>query len=626
MACILLLSSLFASVLYAQDDAIGGDESGLTESLLRIDAMDYYMAHPINLRETPDELVNIPGMTVAFIRECKSMLKQYPHLESVKDFISSFPNPIDSSVATLLLNCTNLSSSSVFSGRVRTRFSSTFQESRGFTQHAFLGSEEAFINRILIGKNNVKTSLSYGKHSGESYMHGMVHGSISYSQHNLMLIIGDQTIQTGLGILFSAGISMPNMSKPAQRALHWSTTIRPNTSLIEHSNFRGISLQHRSNPFGITFHGGMIYASRNRYAYRNDKHELTGFPAITYARTITELAYREGVKEQRLAGFGEIKHDSHSFAISALYQFYDASIAPSARSIGEKEQFLSSLDYQWSNKEFTVSGSALIGKRAQIGGLLMFHHRFQKQQQACIIRYFDSDLHSPLGVSPGRFALPGNDMGIQVLFNGEYESIAYATSIEMYTNVSVPHNSDTRKQGMRSIMQLSSKSKESGITFRIMHELQAPARITSTYESSWRARCDYTHSGTSMNAILRVEYHHNELDQIASRGIGYSFELKSAKKAHPWNWSFRFAWSNTDSYSSALYLPEIGLPGQLLIEPLYGIMTMLGAKIGYDFKKWSCSLLIRQRHKPREHSLGSGWMEIQGNMETECHIQTDITL
>ena len=87
MACILLLTSLFASVLYAQDDAIGGDESGLTESLLRIDAMDYYMAHPINLRETPDELVNIPGMTVAFIRECKSMLKQYPHLESVKDFI-----------------------------------------------------------------------------------------------------------------------------------------------------------------------------------------------------------------------------------------------------------------------------------------------------------------------------------------------------------------------------------------------------------------------------------------------------------------------------------------------------------------------------------------------------------
>jgi len=53
---------------------------------------------------------------------------------------------------------------------------------------------------------------------------------------------------------------------------------------------------------------------------------------------------------------------------------------------------------------------------------------------------------------------------------------------------------------------------------------------------------------------------------------------------------------------------------------------MLGAKIGYDYKNWSCSLLIRQRHKPREQTLGSGLMEIQGNMETECHFQTDITL
>ncbi|MBM4151402.1 MAG: hypothetical protein FJ219_07105 [Ignavibacteria bacterium] len=626
MASILLLSSLFASFVYAQDDAIGGDESGMTESFLLIDAMDYYMAHPINLRESPDALANIPGISTAFIRECKSILKQYPHIESVNDLISLFPHSLDSSVATLLLNCTNLSSSSVFSGRIRTRLSSTLQKSRGFVQHAFLGSEEAFMNRILIGNNNVTTSFSYGKHSGETYLHGMLHGALSYSQHNLMLIIGDQTIQTGLGTVFSSGISMPNATKPTQRALHWSTSIRPNTSLIEHSNFRGISLQHRSNPFGIALYGGMIYASRNRYAYRNDNHELTGFPAITYARTITELTYREGVKEQRLACFGEMNHDSHSFAISALYQFYDADIAPSARNIGEKEQFLSSLDYQWSNKTLTISGNALIDKRAHAGGLLMFHHRAQNQQQACIIRYFDSELHSPLGVSPGRFGFPGNDMGIQALFNGEYESIDYASSFEMYANVSVPHNRDTRKRGMRSILQLSSKNKESRILCRIMHELQAPARITSTYEYSWRARCDYTHSNTSMNAIFRVEYHHHELNQIANRGIGYSFELKSAKKTHPWNWSFRFAWSNTDSFTSALYLPETGLPGQLLIEPLYGIMTMLGAKIGYDYKNWSCSLLIRQRHKPREQTLGSGLMEIQGNMETECHFQTDITL
>lgn len=626
MASILLLSSLFTSFLYAQDDAIGADETGMMESILRIDAMDYYMAHPINLRESPDALTNIPGMSASFIRECKSILKQYPHIESVSELFSHFPRTIDSSIATLLLHCTTLAPSPMVSGRIRTRISTTIQESRGFEQQAFLGSREAFMNRLLIGNNLMKGTLSYGKHAGEMYGHGMLHGAISYSHQGLTFIFGDQTIQTGLGTLFSSGISMPNMSKPAQRALHWSTSIRPNTSLIEHPNFRGISIQHQSNSFGMTFHGGMIYASRNRYAYRNDKNELTGFPAITYARTNTELAYRDGVHEQRLACFGEIQFAAHAFNLSALYQSYDADIASSAITIGDKEQVVSALEYQWSNKEYTLSGSVLMDKQAHAGGLFMIHHNARTLQQACILRYFDSELHSPLGISPGRFGLPGNDMGIQVLVNGMHESFNYATSIELYSGISIPHNRDTRKQGMRSIVQLSTTDKQFGIVCRVMHEVQAPAQITSKYESSWRGRFDYAYTGTSMQAICRVEYHFREFTESNSNGIGCSFEVKSIKKAHPWNWSFRFAWSNTDSFSSALYLPETGLPGQLLIEPLYGIMTMLGVKIGYEYKNLNCSLLVRQKHKPHEKSLGSGWMEITGNMETECHLQTDITL
>jgi hypothetical protein len=110
-----------------------------------------------------------------------------------------------------------------------------------------------------------------------------------------------------------------------------------------------------------------------------------------------------------------------------------------------------------------------------------------------------------------------------------------------------------------------------------------------------------------------------------SFGIGCALEFHSVQTLSPWNWSIRMAWSETDDFDSAIYLPETGLPGQLLIDPLYGLGIMSCGQIGYTFGKAKISVLIRQKFKPKEESLGSGWLKIDGNLDTEFHLQTDIT-
>lgn len=622
MASIFLLSSLFASMLVAQDYAIGMDEEVSSESQLLIDAFDYYSAHPINLHESIDQLHCIPGISSTVIRACKQILKEYPNLDDIHTFVQLLPATTDSSVIHILLHCTKLTTHDTWSGSLRTRISLSYPDMKGVEQHAFLGSKESFIQRLFIGNGIIKTSLSFGKHAGERYEHGMVHGSLSYSKDNSMIIIGDHIIQIGTGILFSSGISMPNLANPAQRAEQWSTAIRPNTSLIEHPNFHGIAYHYHKN----NVQTGMSMSSRYRYAYRNDEGELTGFPSITYARTTNELQHRDGIKEQRIACFAELQKEKHSISIASLYQYYQANIAPSAIAIGEQEQFLFAIDHRWSESDYTMSSTILCDKRGNIGGMLMMHHDALKQQQACIIRYYAPNLHSILGNSPGRFGTPNNEIGIQFMMNGKINSIHYASSIDVSSEIVIPSHKSYLNKSMRTIIQCSKSEEKKSLLCRIIHTIQSSTDQHGDYDSYWRCRIDYGFQFNNINAMYRIEGNVSKQQNVVTKGIGSSFELKTMKKEYqPWYLSFRFAWANTDAFSSALYLPETGLPGQLLIDPLYGIMTMVCFKVGYQYRNISCALLLRQRHKPLEETLGSGWMQIRGNMETECHIQTDIT-
>jgi len=127
MASILLLSSLFSTFLFAQDNAIGMDEDAIAENQLRIDAFEYYSIHPINLRESLDELRIIPGISTSLIQSCKRILNDHPEMNDIQDLIPLLPSTIDTSVIHILLHCTNLQSKQLWSGSLRTRMSISIQ-------------------------------------------------------------------------------------------------------------------------------------------------------------------------------------------------------------------------------------------------------------------------------------------------------------------------------------------------------------------------------------------------------------------------------------------------------------------------------------------------------------------
>ena len=627
MASIVLLI-LFSSFTHAQDDAVGMDESTLTSTQQQFDALEYYSVHPLDLRNITDELLFLPGMTHGLMRMIKRLIKQYPDIDNVEDLLNQSPKTIDTSIRRIILKCTRISDPQTqINGRYRSRISLSIPETRGMREGVFLGSNEAFMQRLFIGNPRYTLALSYGKQSGEAYEHGMLHGSLQYSDKNYKMIIGDHSIEHGMGGLLASGISIADISKPSQRALRWSSSIRPTTSLLEFSNFRGIGGQYFMQSNNIKNTIGFSFSNRNRYATFNDEDLLTSFPISTYARTEHELNQREGTKELRLAMFNTIHIVNQVFSVAGLYQKYNHAIAPTAYSIGEQEQWMISFDMQSElNKEWTVSANALFDRRYNYGGMFTLHHDGGNHDQAIMIRHFDPNIRSPIGQSFGRSGICSNDQGIHFLLNGTIGSFKYAINNEMYSQISTSKNSNTLKKGIRMIGQLIHIGDKTTILCRVMNEIRSSDKpsVNVQTETDWRLRSEIAYRGTSVRSVIRMESHITNTNS-QSFGIGCALEFHSVQTLSPWNWSIRMAWSETDNFDSAIYLPETGLPGQLLIDPLYGLGMMSCGQIGYTFGKAKISVLIRQKFKPKEESLGSGWLKIDGNLDTEFHLQTDIT-
>lgn len=627
MASIVLLI-LFSSFTHAQDDAVGMDESTLTSTQQQFDALEYYSVHPLDLRNITDELLFLPGMTHGLMRMIKRLIKQYPDIDNVEDLLNQSPKTIDTSIRRIILKCTRISNPQTqIHGRYRSRISLSIPETRGMREGVFLGSNEAFMQRLFIGNPRYTLALSYGKQSGEAYEHGMLHGSLQYSDKNYKLIIGDHSIEHGMGGLLASGISIADISKPSQRALRWSSSIRPTTSLLEFSNFRGIGGQYFMQSNNIKNTIGFSFSNRNRYATFNDEDLLTSFPISTYARTEHELNQREGTKELRLAMFNTIHIVNQVFSVAGLYQKYNHAIAPTAYSIGEQEQWMISFDMQSElNKEWTVSANALFDRRYNYGGMFTLHHDGGNHDQAIMIRHFDPNIRSPIGQSFGRSGICSNDQGIHFLLNGTIGSFKYAINSEIYSQISTSKNSNTLKKGIRMIGQLIHIGDKTTILCRVMNEIRSSDKpsVNVQTETDWRLRSEIAYRGTSVRSVIRMESHITNTNS-QSFGIGCALEFHSVQTLSPWNWSIRMAWSETDNFDSAIYLPETGLPGQLLIDPLYGLGMMSCGQIGYTFGKAKISVLIRQKFKPKEESLGSGWLKIDGNLDTEFHLQTDIT-
>jgi hypothetical protein len=567
-------------------------------------------------------------MTHGLMRMIKRLIKQYPDIDNVEDLLNQSPKTIDTSIRRIILKCTRISNPQTqIHGRYRSRISLSIPETRGMREGVFLGSNEAFMQRLFIGNPRYTLALSYGKQSGEAYEHGMLHGSLQYSDKNYKMIIGDHSIEHGMGGLLASGISIADISKPSQRALRWSSSIRPTTSLLEFSNFRGIGGQYFMQSNNIKNTIGFSFSNRNRYATFNDEDLLTSFPISTYARTEHELNQREGTKELRLAMFNTIHIVNQVFSVAGLYQKYNHAIAPTAYSIGEQEQWMISFDMQSElNKEWTVSANALFDRRYNYGGMFTLHHDGGNHDQAIMIRHFDPNIRSPIGQSFGRSGICSNDQGIHFLLNGTIGSFKYAINSEIYSQISTSKNSNTLKKGIRMIGQLIHIGDKTTILCRVMNEIRSSDKpsVNVQTETDWRLRSEIAYRGTSVRSVIRMESHIMNTNS-QSFGIGCALEFHSVQTLSPWNWSIRMAWSETDNFDSAIYLPETGLPGQLLIDPLYGLGMMSCGQIGYTFGKAKISVLIRQKFKPKEESLGSGWLKIDGNLDTEFHLQTDIT-
>ena len=121
----------------------------------------------------------------------------------------------------------------------------------------------------------------------------------------------------------------------------------------------------------------------------------------------------------------------------------------------------------------------------------------------------------------------------------------------------------------------------------------------------------------------RFEYNNINLKNSTEEGFitfqDIHFYLSSAINLYT-----RIAFFKTDSFNSAVYEYENDLPGTLISSALFGegVRWYFVLKIK-PYKLVTISCKYSETFKPKENSLGSGLLEIDGNLDNRFSIQLD---
>ena len=89
----------------------------------------------------------------------------------------------------------------------------------------------------------------------------------------------------------------------------------------------------------------------------------------------------------------------------------------------------------------------------------------------------------------------------------------------------------------------------------------------------------------------------------------------------------RIVFYKTDSFNSAVYEYESGFTGVLSNLALYGEGLRWYFILRYKLvKQIELSIKYSEIYKPKEKSLGSGYNEINGNLDNALYMQLDVSL
>lgn len=649
----LLLFLIFFSSIYSQTDTINNnidlqkliEESTTEEENSQLnDIIENQINNPVDINSaTINDLLQIPFLNVitakAIIdfRNSKGNFKSIEELKSVEQLDQQTIDKIKPfiKVENNIYNLKHSLKDLITNSKIYFRFRAinNLQTSKGFYENKYLGSKQKIYNRVFINSNNkFRAGILFEKDAGEKSF------SDFYSFHFYLnrlsifsnILIGDYIIEFGEGLALWSSYSFSRSADAVNFINKNNGNIKPYVSTNENRFMRGYAFNIDLNHFRVSH-----FFSNNYYDASIDSttKKINSLIYDGYHRTENELLRKNNCKERLLGLSSEYLFNNYN-KIGLLYYHSEFS-----HEFNENTFYNSSK----SKNYFSLTYSSLV-KKINIAGEFTYHNSLVAFINNIFInvsknislmfsyRNYPKNFVSIHGYSFGEKPYVQNEIGF-------YSGIKLITK---YGSFNIYYDQFKYPEFNRHIL-----FPLKGYEFLLLYNHKLSRKIEISFKYKFKKK-DYKYPVNNIIEVkpnnynnlrfeslfnlhqklrlrTRIEYVslYNEEGFTNENGL-LLFEDLYCQLNKNFQIYSRIIFFKSDSYESRLYEYENDLPGLTSIPALYGegmrwyLMLKYNTNYGLSF-----CLKYSELFKPNEKNLGSGYNQINKNINNDLAFQID---
>ncbi|GBD86699.1 helix-hairpin-helix motif protein [bacterium BMS3Abin03] len=520
----------------------------------------------------------------------------------------------------------------------RSRFSNDLQTRRGFLEEKFQGSKPKIYNRFYLKyMSNYQFGYIAEKDAGESALNEFysVHFAIKNLGFIKTLVISDYLVEFGQGLVLWSPYGFSKGSDAIYPLKKKGRYIRPYSSATENNFFRGAAASIKLNDFIVSG-----FFSKNKFDAHIDTvtGEILSAPVSGFHRTQSEIS-KKNAAEEKVWG-ARIDYSKRDL-LSAGFLYYNSNFSNPFLPKAIFNLKGNSFNYYSFYYDLILSGINVFGELAYNGTSVASINSFQlsvSRDFAFIasIRSYPRNYISLHGYAFGeRSGATNNEFGI-------YTGIKWRTSIGLlnfyYDQFKFPYatyNNPMPSEGDEFLIDLLSKPFEhvaTRIRFKyenkdITVDKDNRKQLVKRLRQVFRFELIYNIAG-KLRLKGRFEYNNYRVASVIEKENGYLFfqDIRYAPSSHL-NIYGRVIFFRTDSFNSAIYEYENDLTGVLTNRALFGEGIRWYFILRFrPLRFLTISAKYSETYKPKEKNLGSGYNEIEGNLDNRLSFQMDINI
>ncbi|MBM2814647.1 MAG: hypothetical protein HW421_1409 [Ignavibacteria bacterium] len=548
------------------------------------DLIEELISSPLELRTaSAEEIARIPGISQDNAERIIDLISLYPNinLKALEDSINlGIEQRKIFELVTVLQNPSEFQRTKRFTWRARTKtkYGSLYDSQA----EKFKGSPLAFYQRFNFQINNFSASILTDKKTGEVPLADFYSGFLEYKNDNMKFIIGDFSVQAGMGNILWKSFGARKSSEVISPAIQQGCGLSGYKSSLDLNFFRGIAT-HFTTGFNNSMNLKLIgWISKQKIgaAIDTSTSTISSIYSSGYYRTESEMQRKNTAGFSSAGCNAELAISNFKIGAAALYLNYTLPVkSSSSMAFPGKEGLLTTLYSYYDFGNLSLGGEFSRDAKGNTGAKFGIRYEGIKYDAAIAFRTFEGNFRSPFGYNFGESSVAANETGIYAalrwkpttLFNLSIYSDFYSTPERTFSIPAKLHGSEIFMEC------LYIPETNLLVTMRIRQEYKTDKITTKDspilYQASkTSARLEFKQNlNSDLFLRFRIEGMNADFGNFKKSEIGAMCFAECGYRTFQWlELSGRISYFSAPSYDSGIWLCELALPGYTTTVNLFG--------------------------------------------------------